>query len=377
MKYLLGGYYGRRNLGDDVLLYAVIASLHRIDRSASFTVLSPVPLVIPENARVSIVGPGSWPAATLRQIVNNDMWVFGGGGVVQDHTERSLSSLVELVQRARFAKLIGRKLALWGVGIGPIGTTAGKRAAGRLIELADFVSVRDLDSAALASQIDGGRQVSINADLAFLLAPQFRDNLRLVKRESGQRQLGVSLLELSYATQDGASDDRPALAAIASALNGVLDRPGDWRIRCFEFFSGSPEHSDASVFRRLLPLIHFPERVSVCGYSGDFFSTFRAMAQCDAFLGMRLHSAVLAYLADLPLLLINYHPKCRTFAAQIELSAEAQVSADQLTDGGLLAERIHALLDGGQHFRPALPPEAFAGRWQEGPGFESWLRSLL
>jgi polysaccharide pyruvyl transferase WcaK-like protein len=50
----MGGYYGMRNVGDDVLLYVTIGEVNRLDRDAAFTVISSVPQVTPPGARVAV-----------------------------------------------------------------------------------------------------------------------------------------------------------------------------------------------------------------------------------------------------------------------------------------------------------------------------------
>ena len=50
----MGGYYGMRNVGDDVLLYVTIGEVNRLDRNAAFTVISSVPLVTPPGGRVAV-----------------------------------------------------------------------------------------------------------------------------------------------------------------------------------------------------------------------------------------------------------------------------------------------------------------------------------
>jgi hypothetical protein len=66
MRYLLGGYNGMRNVGDDVLLYVTLAEVARLDPAATFT----------PGASVQIT-PGGRRFHNLRHLLRHDVWLFG------------------------------------------------------------------------------------------------------------------------------------------------------------------------------------------------------------------------------------------------------------------------------------------------------------
>ena len=103
MRYLLGGYYGMRNVGDDVLLYVTLAEVMRLDPQASFTIISHRPEAVPPGARVTIK-PGGERFGTIRDLLGHDVWLFGGGGLLQDGAPRSRKHLARMAQVARLAK---------------------------------------------------------------------------------------------------------------------------------------------------------------------------------------------------------------------------------------------------------------------------------
>src|SRR5258706_16383931 len=79
VRYLLAGYYGMRNVGDDVLLYAALAETARHDGNASFTVISDLPELTPPGVRVRVEAGGR-RLENVRQMLRHDGWLFGGGG---------------------------------------------------------------------------------------------------------------------------------------------------------------------------------------------------------------------------------------------------------------------------------------------------------
>jgi len=362
LRFLLSGYYGQRNVGDDILLYVTLANLARIDPSAECRFLSAQPVAVPPHARGIRLQPGSRRFLTLRSLLRSDVWLFGGGGVLQDHTARSLDTLRHHLRLARLARLAGRKIALLGVGLGPLETPPGRALVARLLHLADFVTVRDSDSAALAAALGVSHGITTTADLAFTFLRELPPAPPQPPRAA--RTIGISLLDLAYALGPSASSSS-GFAPLSAALRRVLASHPGWRVKLFEFF-GSETHGDARVLRDFASGLDRPgDDVEFCPYRSDSSAIFAEIAACDAFIGMRLHSCVLAYMASLPVLMLDYHPKCRGFAREVGFPPGAVVDLDQLRDTGVLTERIEALVESGGRFRAAVPPDVMAARAAE------------
>jgi len=357
MRYLLGGYYGMRNVGDDLLLYVTLAEVDRIDPQASFTVVSQVSLLSPPRARVAVVRGGK-PLTTLRQLLANDVWLFGGGGLLQDGSRRSRHTLNRLRLACRAASWLGRKVALVGIGVGPLDTSAGRAQAREILRLADFVTLRDDESAFVARDLAPEKAFSTTADLAFLLRrvrPTPSPNHR--KAWKSQPTLGISLLPQSASLGNGAEPDVETGRRVAAALNYVLERNRALRIKLLEFFSGAETYGDRVVLETVRGQLRFPERVSYRAYDGDALAVFEEVRNCSAVLGMRFHSCVLAALAGVPFAMITYHPKCTTLARSLGVRDEAVASAALLREPESLAALLERLLADPGTCRPRRPVE--------------------
>ena len=376
MRYLLGGYYGMRNVGDDVLLYVTLAEVSRQDPAATFTVLSDRTEVVPPGASVRIT-PGGRRFQNLRQLVRHDVWLFGGGGLLQDQSARSQGVLRRLRQVSRVARLMGRKIALVGIGVGPLVTAAGREASGRILETADFVTVRDEESLNIAATIAPRCRARLTADLAFLLPRLLPPGPSGVRAVADVNTLGVSLLPFAASLGRDGQADVEATERIAAALNRVLRQHPDWRVKLFQFFAGTTSYDDSTVLELLESRLAFPDRVSYRAYDGDFAAIYRELGQCRAFMGMRFHSCLIAHLAGVPCLTIAYHPKSESLARRLGLSPEAIVPLPLLEDSQALSARLEALVAGDAKFRPAValhePTDAAAlnfsllGEWLRDP----------
>ena len=115
---------------------------------------------------------------------------------------------------------------------------------------------------------------------------------------------------------------------------------------------------DAHVLRRVERELADPARVSYRPYRGDFLDVFAEMRVCQAFVGMRFHSCLLAHLAGVPCLMLAYHPKSESLAARLHLHPDAVAALPVLQDSRALEARLDALLADRAKFRPAAALDA-------------------
>jgi polysaccharide pyruvyl transferase WcaK-like protein len=62
-------------------------------------------------------------------------------------------------------------------------------------------------------------------------------------------------------------------------------------------------------------------------HDGDYARTYRSFETCTHAVAMRLHGAVFSYTAELPFLMLSYHPKCDEFASMAGLDSRFRMDA--------------------------------------------------
>jgi polysaccharide pyruvyl transferase CsaB len=369
MRYLLGGYYGMRNAGDDLLLYVTLAEVSRIDPDASFTIVSEHAELVPAEIRVNIARSRRFE--NLRQLRKHDVWLFGGGGLLQDASPRSRRYLVHLARTARLARLLGRKIVMVGIGIGPLTTVEGRAAAASLLRSAHLVTVRHDEGRALAAEMAPSVTVHDSADLGFLLPK----HVGLPSVTPVDKVLGVSLLPHAASVGRPRAEDDRLVDSMAKSIDTFLSAHTAWSVRLFDFFSGSADYADADVLQAVQRRLAERDRVSYRSYRGDFIALHADLAACSAFVGMRFHSCILAYLARVPCLMIAYHPKSEHLARRLELHPEAVATLAVAQDSGALSGRLDHLVRTPDVFRPRVDlewVEQQAGR--SFGAFTDWVR---
>ncbi len=160
MRLLLSGYYGFANLGDEAILAGLTRELTR--RGHLVTVLSADPV---GTATRHGVGAAHRTRGLVGALLRCDALVSGGGGLLQDTT--SARSLAYYLGVVRAAKLLGKRVAVYGQSLGPLTPTGRRRTAQALRDVPAFW--RDERSRELAREL--GLEDRATADAALLLAP--------------------------------------------------------------------------------------------------------------------------------------------------------------------------------------------------------------
>lgn len=163
----IGGYAGCGNYGDDAILQAIIEGLTQngVPRK-NITALTGKPKWDARRFGVRCAGRMN-PAAVLRALRRADVFVCGGGTLMQNRTgERSLSYYLGLL---RLARACGCKTICYG-GAGPLEGAFARRRAAEELNRCDLILMRDEASAHLLCEIGVSEaKIRVGADPAFLL----------------------------------------------------------------------------------------------------------------------------------------------------------------------------------------------------------------
>lgn len=141
---LICGAYGRGNAGDDAILEAILTEMRQIDPDMPTWVLSRKPKDTRLTYRVNsiyIFSVFKW----LRQMRKNNLYINGGGSLMQDVTSRR--SLWFYLFTIWCAKRRGNKVLMYGCGIGPIRHSSNRKLAAKVLQNSvDAITLRDTHS---------------------------------------------------------------------------------------------------------------------------------------------------------------------------------------------------------------------------------------
>ncbi|MEO6912798.1 MAG: polysaccharide pyruvyl transferase family protein, partial [Candidatus Baltobacteraceae bacterium] len=117
MRFLLSGYYGFGNLGDEALVEVIVSQLRTRHPLAQIDVLSEQPEITAHELRVEAT-PRMDMGPVREAIARADVVISGGGGLLQNAT--SLKSLLYYAGIIRAAVRAKRKVVIFAQSIGPL-----------------------------------------------------------------------------------------------------------------------------------------------------------------------------------------------------------------------------------------------------------------
>jgi polysaccharide pyruvyl transferase CsaB len=286
MGILIAGYYGYRNWGDEGSLATLLQVLPR----ESVWVLSGDPPFTEATYGVRAL-PRMELRTVRRAVRESDALILGGGSLLQDAT--SLRSLLYYLALIRWGLRAHGRVLLVGQGVGPLRRRLGRRLTARLLQRVPFLSVRDADSARLLEGL-GVSGATVDADLTWALEAQPAH----VALEAGARWVGLApRLWADAPVQE-------AFAELCRRLHAEGYRPllipmqeSQDRALC--------EAIAAATGAQALPPPQHPAQL------------LGVMAHLQAMVAIRLHGAIFAASAGVPVLCVSYDPKVDALAAQL------------------------------------------------------------
>lgn len=299
-KVVLSGYFGFGNAGDEAMLAAQVAALRKLIPGVELTVLSGNPAETATAYAVAAVDRGNL-TAVRRALREADLLVSGGGSLLQDVTSnRSIPYYLGIVA---LAKLYGKKVMLYGNGVGPVRGRFNRLLVRWLGNMVDLITVRDSGSAAVLKELGVTRPpVEITADPVFTLAPAGREAAEAVLAKTGvapgRPRLGISVRP--WRRLEGYK------AAVARAVDAFAAAEGVEVV-----FLPMQHPADMELSDQVAGLMKVPARVVTerC----DVPTVMALYGAMDVVLGMRLHALIFAALQGVPHLGIIYDPKVASF----------------------------------------------------------------
>lgn len=305
--FVISGFYGFGNAGDEAILQAVMECLREAaaarGEEVSFTVLSADPAATAARFGVAAVGRTAlWPI--LCALRRADAFISGGGGLLQDVTGRfSVAYYLGLVLLAR---LLGKPAVLYAQGFGPVRRPVNRLLVRLVVNRAALVSVRDETSRQELQRLGVKGPITVTVDPVFALdVPASSPAASFIAALTPEaRRIGVSVRPWP-----AGGHFLPALAAAVDCLARELAA----HIILIPMY---PDQ-DLPACRELAGLLkskaHLLEEELLPRELLWLFS------RLDLVLGMRLHALVFAAIAGVPMAGIGYDPKVDALLARLGL----------------------------------------------------------
>ena len=301
---VISGYYGFDNLGDELILQVFIQTLtNQGVTPEQITVLSKQPEQTKAAYGVQAVNRWS-PVAIFSALLNANGLVSGGGGLFQDTT--SFANILYYGGLILLARFLGKPVWIWGQGIGPIQHPIARWFTSICFQQAQSVWVRD------------ARSLRLLHELSIPHAKQGTDSVWALSLPEQKTALSKSMIGISLRPFEGLSESSLRhLAQVTAEV--ILSRPDSEQSREIALLAMHPS-MDTPILSRfeecLVPLLE-PSSLSFQYVQPSDIVTI--LPQCQWVLGMRFHSIILATLAGIPAVTLDYDPKVHQLRQSLNL----------------------------------------------------------
>lgn len=341
MRVFLFGYYGFRNLGDDLMLHGLVQSLERHPRVEGIAILAREDYYRFDSGKVKVYSCAQkgWRGIRSRLgaylcMLSSQLVVWGGGTCLYESEEAGADGLKRLARNVSLAGLFRVPYVFLGVGIGTVRSQTGRALLQRILKGSAMLFFRDRHSLERALQAAPQARAREGGDLVFLM--------RDLRKRPAPAGAGVKAIAFCGTFYHSASDQ--LASCYAASLSRLIARLG--AVVHFIPFHGG-ERSD-NLFHEKIARALPAQSVVLHDYAGPA-DTLALMRQMDFLIGFRLHSVITADLLGIANIAVEYSPKVRYYVTKSGVLDQERLFQLGQEIAPADVERVY------RHYRESLP----------------------
>lgn len=341
-KVLFTGYYGQHNFGDDIFCQVATWGANNYWKRQARFFVTETP-VFPDY--FDYFKPSTfktkWHTLLYQYIesIMNRTIVYSGGSIFHSKPSKpySINNFIYLLSN------LGKQLGAIGVSIGPFQSDENLQWVKRFLSRFSFISVRDRNSFELIKDIGLTGVVVQGFDLA-VLYPLIFNFPQNKSADESSKIIGISLCHYESYVGGDENVEKQREEAMLSYLSDIAVKRKNVILRFF-VLNNHPRVGDREITNNFVNhLSNYSERIEVVNYFNDPKVIVDKMQECNLIIGVRLHSAIMAYTMGIPFLLIEYHPKCTHFLDDINYPKKYRLGS-ALIDPSIFADYIDFFLN--------------------------------
>lgn len=350
---VLGSYHGH-NAGDNAILASIVNEFKRLNPNIQLNVLSGRPWLLegkfdiniissrPRNLSINMLGlPAFW------SIYHSDMVILTQAIFFDNKLfNPAYNYLIALYLLVPFAKLLNKPIICYNVGIGPLNTKLGKTMARSILNRVDRIILRQSDSQELLKALQVVKpQVIIGADPALKNVPASKDHSINLIKEVGigcENLIGVNItgyIDKFIKNKNEQINEDKFIEIMSEFCDKVTENLGVKIV-----FIVTTSSYDERITRKLRDKMHDKQASAIMSnkeYSHQ--EIMGVLGLLELFVGMRLHSIVLAVAMYTPVVGLVYAPKVRDFMRRI--GQEDKIIEFEDFDANILYQTVNKTWD--------------------------------
>ena len=313
---LFSGYYGRFNTGDDAFCAVSAWGARHYWRVENIQFLCRHIPQLPVKAKAVLFARSFFRGQGLLELpvhlAKKPITIFAGGSVF--HNKVAILSYKELIKQANRLRLT--KLGGIGVSLGPYRTKNACNSIKDFLSRFSFLVLRDHRSYEEACSMNLPFKPVEGFDLAALLPDLYGPAKCSEKIDDATNPvLGVSVCHYERYVRGETSNEKRREEQIIETLK-MVSKALRITIR-FLVFNGHNKYGDRELTERIAGTLADYADIEIVPYSQNPVTMWHRIGECDAVLATRLHAGIYACFAEVPFLMVEYHPKCVDFLQDI------------------------------------------------------------
>ncbi|MBA7553685.1 hypothetical protein ES705_46281 [subsurface metagenome] len=312
VKIMISGYYGFNNTGDEAILTSMVRAFKKKIPQIKIVVLSHSPLQTSQAYQIKTINRLHL-IDIMRCLRDTNLFISGGGGVLQDSTGKGWSILYYL-GLILVAKIVKVPVMIYAQGIGPVNKQINKKLIKWILNKVDLITVRDNSSKELLENLGVVKpSIYVNSDPVFLLKKRninhIIDNYPYIQKlinPDDRPLIGVSVREY----KSNGSDSKRIFAQAADYL--IKNYQAKIIFLPFKF------DEDVHISEEILSLMK--NKAEVLKIKLEPEELLSVLSRLSLVVGVRLHSIIFSSMANIPFIAFNYDPKVRYFVEDLGLS---------------------------------------------------------
>jgi len=314
VKIMISGYYGFNNTGDEAILKSMVRVFKEKLPRVKIVVLSQNPLQTSQSCQVKAINRLHL-ISILKCFRDTNLFISGGGGLLQDSTGRGWSILyyLGLILGAILFKV---PVMIYAQGIGPINKKLNKLLIKWILNKIDIITVRDIASKELLKSMGVLKpEIYVSSDSSFLLKKKsidhiiknFPDILELTK-SNNYPLVGISIREY----KGNRTDLKRMVARLA---DDIIEK---YKVKII--FLPFKFNEDLHISEEILFLMKNKSQANILKARLEPEELLFLVSQLSLMIGMRLHSIIFSSMVNIPFIALNYDPKVKNFVQDLDLT---------------------------------------------------------
>ncbi len=304
LRIVVAGAFGCGNIGDDAIAASVVDQLRGLDLPVSITLLSGSPKETALWLDVETVSLRR--RKYLPVLLHSDFCICGGGGLIDDGDLKWLGLRGMLATFFFFtlvAKMRRIPVVFVAVGAEPFRSRIGRLMAKTMLNLADLILVRDVNSQLICEGLGVKNEIHVTADIALLYNQEIIENGARDGSDEGPL-IGINVhSDIAEATEDYRNSFAEIINTLGRLYSARILFVPTWP-KDIEASEMLVENLDPKISHSIVSVDSRPDEVMA------------AISKCDLFVGTRLHPCILASLVCVPIVGFARYEKVSSFLAR-------------------------------------------------------------